>query len=147
MKQLFIDADNFPQLAVSWLADEAAKLKLPLYLVANHFSRPMSYGRQITTSSQKESADNYIITHITEEDLVFTLDLLLAQKLEEKKVLAVNHLGEQLRSELLKKKLLERNLMLNLGENAKNLRPKQKSYGPKELNNFKERCIPLLKTF
>ena len=137
MKNLFIDADGFPRLASEWLESEAVRLKLGLYLAANHFNTTANYGRQIVTANQKESADDYIAAHAVKGDVVFTLDLPLAERLEAQGVLVINHLGEQLKGELLKKKLLERKIMLNLGGAEKNFRPKLKNYGPAELEKFK----------
>ncbi len=70
----------------------------------------------IICPAEKDAADNYILEHCTQNDIVITRDLLFAQKLIEKQVTVINDRGTVFSKENIGPLLTEREYNLQLAE-------------------------------
>jgi uncharacterized protein YaiI (UPF0178 family) len=145
--KIFIDADSFPRQAREAVIFYAENKKIPTMIVAN---RPISventegFVTMVLTAAGKDASDHYITGHVAAGDIVFTLDLLLAEQLIKQNIYVMNHLGVLFSGENIVSRLIERRMMLNLAEADKNLRGKGKTYGANELKIFKNALEQLL---
>ena len=83
---IWIDADSCPTLVRSYVTKYAAKENLTVNFVAN---KPVNSNNEfpfnmIVCSAEKDAADNYILEHAVESDLVITRDIVFADKLVSK---------------------------------------------------------------
>lgn len=78
---IWIDGDACPKQVKDILFRAASKRKLPLWIVANHFSNipPSPFIKRIIVAAGFDCADQYILDHIQKNDLVITSDILLAE--------------------------------------------------------------------
>ena len=70
----------------------------------------------ITTDQNKDSADNYIFDHAALTDLVITRDIVFADRLVTKGILAINDRGTEFTKEIIKERLSERDFNLQLAQ-------------------------------
>ena len=138
MIKVWIDADSFPTLLKNFILEYAEKNYLEIIFVAN---KPIKSEKQnfkmILAENTKDSADNIIFENITEKDIAITRDILLAERLVQKNIKTINDRGTYFSKENIKKKVEERNYDFNLAQLGFS-GSKEKNYGPKELEKFKE---------
>ena len=110
--KIWIDGDACPKPIKQILFRAAMKRKVPLLIVANHFSTiPESpYIKRIIVASGFDAADNYIVAHIEKYDLVITGDIILADHVFSKNALALNPRGILYAESNIKQILTMRNL-------------------------------------
>lgn len=88
---LYIDGDACP------VKDEAIRVatryRLEVTLVSNQGMRPMPGVKQIVVGAKFDAADDWIIEHVQQGDIVITADIPLAGRCLEKGGVAVNHNG------------------------------------------------------
>lgn len=145
MIKVWVDADSFPTLLKNFLLDYAEKNCLELIFVAN---RPIKSDKNnfkmILAENTKDSADNIIFENTTEKDIAITRDILLAERLVQKNIKTINDRGTCFSKENIKEKVEERNYDFNLAQLGFS-GSKEKNYGTKELEKFKECFEKILK--
>lgn len=92
--KVYIDADNCPNLVLSYTEKYCRDHELPLILVANH-SIQIKDGKyeMVICEKEKDAADNYIFEHAEKTDLVVTKDIILASRLVEQQIKTINDRG------------------------------------------------------
>lgn len=134
---IWIDADACPKLVKEILYKISARLQLPLILVANKTMHiPLSpLISQITVAQGADVADNYIVEHVQENDLVITADLPLAAFIVEKNAIGLNVRGEIYTEENVREKLSMRDFMKELRDNGL-VTGGPEAFGPKDAEKF-----------
>lgn len=114
--QIWVDADACPNMIKEILFRAANRMKITLILVANQSIRipPSEFIKKIQVSAGFDVADNYIVQHMQEKDLVITADIPLADAVIEKGGVALNPRGELYSPANIKSRLAIRNLSENL---------------------------------
>ncbi len=130
MMAIWIDADACPNVVKEILFRAAQRTKIPLVLVANQAIRtpPSPYITSVQVSAGFDVADNHIVQHISQGDLVITADIPLAAEVVEKEAIALNPRGEKYTKENIKQRLTMRNFMEEMRSTG------QASGGPPPLN-------------
>lgn len=118
--KIWIDADACPNMIKEVVFKVSARLKVPVCLVANSFlSTPLS---PLITSIQVDKgadvADQYIVDHLQEGELVITADIPLAALVVEKGVVAINPRGEPYTEENISERLSMRDFMQGLRDSG-----------------------------
>ncbi|MBO7136610.1 MAG: DUF188 domain-containing protein [Spirochaetaceae bacterium] len=120
-----MDADSCPPQVRNHVVKYCSTRGISVYFVAN---KPVecagadqnSFG-MIVTDSTKDAADNYIFEHVTggtltnpSPDLVITRDIVFADRLVTKGVHVINDRGTEFTPDIIKERLGERDLNLQL---------------------------------
>ena len=115
---IWIDADSCPTLVRDYLIRYSTKLSLKVSFVANKPipSQEKAPFEMIICSTEKDAADNYILEHCTQNDIVITRDLLFAQRLVEKQTTVMNDRGTVFSKENIGPLIKEREYNLQLAE-------------------------------
>ena len=110
---LWVDADACPKVIKDILYRAAARVEVPLILVANQSLRiPRSpYIKAVRVEGGFDVADNHIVQHIQQNDLVITADIPLAAAVIEKGGHALNPRGMFYTPNNIKERLAMRDLM------------------------------------
>ena len=138
IKNIWIDADSCPLKVRNHITDYAAKKGITVYFVANKQIECQSKNafNMIVTDAQKDSADNYIFEHAQSgTDLVITRDIVFADRLVQKGVLAINDRGTEFTKEIIKERLSERDFNLQLVELGLS-KPYHEGYDQKKFEMF-----------
>ena len=111
--QIWVDADACPKVIKEILFRAAQRVKCQLKLVANQtLAVPKSpFIKSIRVEPGFDVADNYIVQHAEEADLVITADIPLAAEVMEKGAEALNPRGEFYTRETIRQKLTMRDFM------------------------------------
>lgn len=111
--RIWVDADACPNVIKDILFRLAERKQLSLTLVANQFLTvpPSKVIRAVQVSGGFDVADNYIVEHIQEGDLVITADIPLAAEVIAKHAHALNPRGELYTKENIRERLAMRNFM------------------------------------
>lgn len=111
--RIWVDADACPNVIKDILFRLAERKQLSLTLVANQFLTvpPSKVIRVVQVSGGFDVADNYIVEHIQEDDLVITADIPLAAEVIAKHAHALNPRGELYTKENIKERLAMRDFM------------------------------------
>ena len=112
-RQIWVDADACPKVVKEILFKAAKRIPVQLTLVAN---QPLqiaksSYINAIQVGSGFDVADNYIVQHSQEGDLVITADIPLAAELVAKGCVALNPRGELYTDDNIRERLNMRDFM------------------------------------
>lgn len=115
---IWIDADSCPTLVRNYVTKYAAKEKLTVNFVANKTitSKNEFPFNMIVCDAEKDAADNYILEHAEESDLVITRDIVFADKLVSKKITCINDRGTTFSTENIKELLSERDFDFELAQ-------------------------------
>ena len=89
----------------------------------------------IVCEATPDAADNYIVENASQNDIIVTRDIPLADRLVEKNITVINDRGTLYTKENIKERLSIRNFNKELYTNGI-LSEKTSTFGPKELNNF-----------
>ena len=144
MINLFIDGDAFPNLLKPIILRAIEKLGINTLVIANKkinigSSKHIKY---IIVDQCADEADNKIIEMLTENDLVITADIPLADRTIAKNAHAIDHRGAMYTQDNIKQYLAIRNLMQEIrdsGEMTKGPAPfsqKDAQQFANSLNNF-----------
>ena len=144
MINLFIDGDAFPNLLKPIILRAIEKLGINTLVIANKkinigSSKHIKY---IIVDQGADEADNKIIEMLTENDLVITADIPLADRTIAKNAHAIDHRGAMYTQDNIKQYLAIRNLMQEIrdsGEMTKGPAPfsqKDAQQFANSLNNF-----------
>lgn len=135
--KIWIDADACPKAVKEVVFKSSARLQLPVILVANsgmgYPLHPLISFIQVGQGS--DVADNYIVDHVENTDLVITADIPLAAKIVEKGALAINPRGELYNEDNIRERLSIRDFMKELRDSGVDTGGPQ-SFGPKDKENF-----------
>ncbi len=109
--KIYIDADACPKAIKEILIKAAIRTQCELILVAN---KPLNVARHpliktVLVSSGFDVADDYIAEAVAPNDLVITADIPLADKVIDKKAVALNPRGALYTKENIKQRLSVRN--------------------------------------
>ena len=128
IKNVWIDADSCPPQVRNHVVKYCAGRSIDVYFVANKAIdcqcgiEPAPF-KMIVTDSSKDAADNYIFEHTTagtqtnpSTDLVITRDIVFADRLVTKGVHVINDRGTEFTKEIIKERLGERDLNLQLAQ-------------------------------
>lgn len=135
--RIFVDCDSCPSQVREIIVKAAERTKSLAFFVANHKipHGTNAFTHDIIVEEGKDKADDYIVDHIAERDIAVTRDILLAERLVDKKVAVVNDRGTQYTAENIRERVSIRNYMLELAQNG--LKTEEvNSFGKKELFQF-----------
>ena len=135
--KIWIDADACPKVIKEFIYKAATRLQLQVCLVANSsiFVPPGPLFRLITVKKGADVADQYIVEHVQENDLVITADIPLADLVVQKKGIAINVRGELYTEENIRERLSVRDFMKELRDSGLDTGGPA-SFGPKDKENF-----------
>ena len=111
--KIWVDADACPVAIREMLVRGATRAKIEITFVANQFIRlpASSYAKSVQVEKGFDIADNYIVTHTQDGDLVITQDIPLASEVIDKGALVINTRGEKLNRDNVKARLNVRDFM------------------------------------
>ena len=112
--QIYIDADGCP--VKEEVYKVAARYKIKVYVVANKYLNvPLDPGVEMTVVEGKfDAADDWIVDHVTERDIVVTSDILLAEKCVLKRTRVLGPKGNEFTEDNVGMAVANRELMQNL---------------------------------
>lgn len=134
---LWVDADACPRDVKDLVFKSAARLNLKVILVANSY---MSFPQSplitfIHVDQGADVADQYIVDHVNENDLVITADIPLAAKVIEKNATAMNPRGEIYTEDNISERLSMRDFMSTLRDEGV-VTGGPAPYGPNDRQRF-----------
>ena len=114
--KIFVDADACPQAAKQILVKAALRTDRQLIFVANQtIAIPKdSLIKTVRVTSGADVADHYIVDHVSVNDLVITADIPLADRVIDKRAVALNPRGEFYTKENIKSRLSMRDFLHDL---------------------------------
>jgi hypothetical protein len=114
--KIWVDADACPNVIKDILYRAAERKQIPLTLVANHFLTvpPSKVISAVQVSGGFDVADNYIVKHLQQDDLVITADIPLAAEVIAKNAHAINPRGELYTKENIRERLAMRDFIEEL---------------------------------
>lgn len=135
--KIWIDADACPKVVKEVIYKAATRLQLPVCLVANSsmFVPPGPLFSLVQVEKGADVADQYIVEHVQENDLVITADIPLADLVVQKKGIAINVRGELYTEENIRERLSVRDFMKELRDSGLETGGPA-SFGPKDKENF-----------
>lgn len=135
--KIWIDADACPKDAKDLVFKSAARLQINVTLVANSYMNiPLSPLLNLIQVDQgADVADQYIVDHVNENDLVITADIPLAARIVEKNAIAMNPRGEVYTEDNISERLSMRDFMTNLRDEG-NITGGPAPYGPNDRQRF-----------
>lgn len=110
---IWVDADACPRIIREVLFRAAARVAVPLTLVANHAITvpPSRWVSAIQVEQGFDMADNFIVRKVRPDDLVITADIPLAAELIEKGAGVISPRGEQFTRNNIRQRLNMRDFM------------------------------------
>lgn len=138
MTTIWIDADACPKVIKEVIFKISSRLQIPVILVANShmFIPPSPFIKFIKVKDGADVADNYIVEHVVENDIVITADIPLAAFVVEKKATALNVRGEVYTEENVREKLSMRDFMKELRDQGGLELGGPEVFGPKDTEKF-----------
>ncbi len=111
--KIWVDGDACPNVVKDILFRAAERKQITLTVVANQLIRtPTSkFIASVQVSDGFDAADNYIVKHLQENDLVITADIPLAAEVIAKHAHAINPRGELYTKENIRERLAMRDFM------------------------------------
>ena len=138
IKNIWVDADSCPLLVRNHVTEYGRKKGIKVFFVANKnisCDFPDLF-TMIITDAQTDSADNYIFKHAQSgTDLVITRDIVFADRLVQKGLLAINDRGTEFTKEIIKERLSERDFNLQLVQLGLS-KPYHEGYDKKKFEKF-----------
>ncbi|MBQ0040116.1 MAG: DUF188 domain-containing protein [Treponema sp.] len=115
--KVFVDADNCDKDSRKIILKACTRENVECYLVANReipiHTQNVEF-KMTVCSAEKDSADNFIVENACENDIAVTRDILLAKRLIEKNVLAMNDKGRLFTKENIEDLIEQRELSLQM---------------------------------
>ncbi len=133
--QIWVDADACPKVIKEILFRAAERVQILLTLVANRRLQlpPSPYIKSIRVNGGFDVADNYIVQHLQQQDLVITADIPLAAEVIKKGGYALNPRGTFYTRDNIKERLAMRDLMDELrGSGIQTGGPKSLSHADRQ---------------
>ncbi len=114
--KIWVDADACPRVIKDILYRAAERVQMELILVANQSlsTPPSKVISSIRVEAGFDIADNYIVQHCCQEDLIITADIPLASEVIDKGATALNPRGELYTPENIRQRLNMRDFMETL---------------------------------
>jgi uncharacterized protein YaiI (UPF0178 family) len=136
--KIWIDADACPKIIKEVIFKTAARLQVPVTLVANSYlTIPHSpLINLIQVDQGADVADFYIVKNVEDDDLVITADIPLAALIVEKNAIAINSRGEIYTEENINERLSMRDYMTDLRDNGGVITGGPAPFGPKDKEKF-----------
>lgn len=117
IENIYIDADSCPRRVRDYVAKRVKKLEIHLYFVANkEIPTESTCVTMIVCPKEKDSADNFIFENAKKHDIVITKDILLASRLVEKNICAMNDRGTSFTKDNIRGLLKDREFNLQLSQ-------------------------------
>lgn len=136
--RIYLDADSLPEKVRQIVFKACIKRKITAYTVSNKNLRlpkdPMI--KPVKVPQEKEAADNYILKHAKEGNLVITRDIPLAAALVEKGIAVINDRGDEFSADTIRERLSIRNTFKELRELGIVEDTRKKSYSDKHAHAF-----------
>lgn len=116
MLTIYIDADACP------VKDEAIKVAsrhaLDIYMVSNSYLRPINHKKihMILVNEGADAADDWIVDKTSDNDIVITSDILLAQRCIDKKSKVIKPNGKQFTDDNIGNAVANRSISAHLRE-------------------------------
>lgn len=144
---VFVDGDNCAKEARKIILKSCKRNSIDVKIVANRnipiATENVSF-TMIVCDSTKDSADNYIVENSTESDMAVTRDLILAKRLIEKNITALNDMGTIFTAENIDDLLEQRELSLQMKSLGISNGAGFKSAGMKSMGEFSDAFNRLL---
>ena len=144
---IFVDADSCEKNARKFILNLAAKKNIKVTFAANK-NIPFSFINPLfkmeICSKEKNSADDFIVENSKPGDIVVTRDLILAQRIFNKKILVMNDKGTVFNKENLEYLIEERQLSIQMKSFGISTGGKWKNYNRKDFEKFKSAFSALL---
>ena len=144
---IFVDADSCEKNARKFILNLAAKKNIKVTFAANK-NIPFSFNNPLfkmeICSKEKNSADDFIVENSKPGDIVVTRDLILAQRIFNKKILVMNDKGTVFNKENLEYLIEERQLSIQMKSFGISTGGKWKNYNGKDFEKFKSAFSALL---
>ncbi len=135
--KILVDADSCPSRVREIIVKASVRESIEAIFVANR-KIPLSEGQRVSmvvAGKEESSADRYIISKATTDDLVITRDIPLASELVKQGVVVINDRGDVFTSNNIRERLWERNFMEELRISGIQ-EGKPSRYGRKEVKAF-----------
>ena len=118
--KIWIDADACPKMVKEIVFKVSARINISVCLVANQFLNiPLSpLISSVKVEQGADVADFYIVENCSDEDVVITADIPLADLIVKKGALAINPRGEIYTEENISERLSVRNFMQELRDSG-----------------------------
>lgn len=138
---LWVDADSCPVPVRELVVKFILRLAIPCYFVANRpiplpsFAKKTNLITMVVTENTEGSADDYIVEHVQDNDMVITRDIPLAARLVERNITTINDRGKLFSSESIREDVSIRNFNYELAQMG--IQPeKMSNFNKKNLNDF-----------
>ena len=134
---IWIDSDACPKVIKEVIFRASHRLQLPVILVANSYMS-VPHGtliRSIQVDKGADMADQYIVDHSGQRDIVVTQDIPLAAKIVEKGAYAINPRGELYTEDNISERLAMRDLMKELRDGGM-VTGGPAAFSPKDVEHF-----------
>lgn len=134
---IWIDADACPKVVKELIYKAATRTNTKVILVANAYQTiPLSpLFEMIVVGKGDDVADQYIVDHVSKNDLVITADIPLAAKVVEKEAWALNPRGEIYDEDNIGEILSMRNFMKDLRDSG-SITGGPASFSKKDIEQF-----------
>lgn len=135
---IWIDADACPKIVKEVIFGISTRLKVKVILVANShmFIPPTPLISLVKVAQGSDIADNYIVEHVSKNDIVITADIPLAAFVVEKEAIALNIRGEIYTEENVREKLSMRDFMKELRDSTGDNIGGPSAFSPKDKEKF-----------
>lgn len=143
--KIWIDADACPKAVKEIVFKASRRLNIGIILVANTYQITPRSDLIVLIIVDKEfdAADQHIIDHVEQYDLVITADIPLAAEVLKKKAIALNPRGEIYSANTIGSVLSMRNFMKELRDGG-SITGGPSAFGPKDLKQFADSLNKLM---
>jgi uncharacterized protein YaiI (UPF0178 family) len=135
---IWLDGDACPRSIKEIVFKASKRTSVPTVVVANSLPRveKSPFISCVVVSSAFDAADNYIVTHCQEKDLVITADLPLADLVVAKGARALNPRGKVYTASNIKDQLSMRNLLTEFRGGLMSTGGGPKEFGAADIKTF-----------
>lgn len=136
LPQIWIDGDSCPSMLRDFVFSYAERREFSAFFICNKKILSDEQSKyEIIAGSEKDAADDYILSHAKSSDIIITKDIPFAARALEKEICAINDRGGIFTKENIAKKLADREYDLSLAEIGFKS-PREKNYGKAEFGKF-----------
>lgn len=139
IERIFVDADSCAKGAKSIILKSAQRKKLKVIYVANK-NIPFEFQSELfemkICPETEGAADDYIVENASENTLVITRDIPLAERLVTKKIKVINDRGKEFTEKNIAECMAQRNLSLQMRQLGISTGGKWNSYCEKDVKTF-----------
>ncbi len=145
MINIYVDADASP--VKNETVRVARRYKLNVYLVANRVMKTPEYKRleMIAVNGEPDAADDWIVDHVTENDVVVSADIPLISRCVKKGARVLDPRGRVFREESMEDALSRRDIMTFLRDiGNRDTVSRAPAYDKRDRSNFLQRLDDLI---